>query len=119
MAYTAKDLMEEFVKCAKEDAAKYPWDVTFNDDADIFDYIEDFNPIPTKYGIARQVDKYGGEGMGEQYYIVWEISDGSNVRFFRADGYYASWDGHNWDDAELYEVKPKQVTKTEYVRKEL
>lgn len=59
---------------------------------------------------ATEVDRFGGEGKGDVYYVVFQIGD----KFYRVDGYYSSWEGVNWDSAEPYEVKPVEVTVIEY-----
>lgn len=53
----------------------------------------------------------GGEGHGEYIFCVFKIGD----RYFRKTGYYASFDGSNWDGA-LEEVKPFEKTVTDYRR---
>lgn len=55
---------------------------------------------------VRLVEQVGGEGEGENYYLVFEVRnpDGT-VQFFRVDGYYASYEGTSWDGAALREVK--------------
>lgn len=55
----------------------------------------------------------GHEGDGEVRYIVVSISDGTDTRWFRKDGYYASYDGTTWDGV-LREVKPVEKTVTFY-----
>lgn len=57
-------------------------------------------------GLTAKVEaEYGGEGCGEQYWMVVSLSDGKTIRYFRKDGYYASYDGGTLD-GEVYEVKP-------------
>ena len=53
----------------------------------------------------------GGEGHGEYIYLVFKIGD----RYFRKTGYYASFDGSNWDGS-LEEVEPFEKTVTDYRR---
>lgn len=50
--------------------------------------------------IAKGVESHGGEGQGDRYENIFQIGD----QFFRATGYYSSWDGVNWDDVEVEEV---------------
>ena len=57
----------------------------------------------------KPVEAYGGEGEGDDYWVVFQCGD----QYFRKDGWYASYDG-GYLDGELYEVKPKQVTVTEF-----
>lgn len=55
------------------------------------------------------VANYGGEGKGEERWVVARIG----TQFFRKDGYYASHYGTDWD-GEFYEVKPVEKTITVY-----
>lgn len=69
---------------------------------------------------AYMEESYGGAGCGEKYYYVFKLNSpnpghplGPVVeRYFKVDGYYASYDGGYYD--ELYEVFPKQVLRTEW-----
>lgn len=53
------------------------------------------------------VTSYGGEGEGDQYWMVISVSDGKTTRFFRKDGWYASYDG-GYLDGDTREVKPAE-----------
>lgn len=71
------------------------------------------------FGEAYLVDTFGGEGEGSSYWFVFKLlSSPSGVnqitRYFKVDGYYASYDGGYYD--ELYEVFPKQVQVTEWTQ---
>lgn len=47
----------------------------------------------------------GGEGHGEDIYMVFKTTDKDGVvQLWRKDGYYASYDGDNWD-GDFREVK--------------
>lgn len=58
-------------------------------------------------------DHGGGEGDGEERFVVMSIGD----QFFKVSGYYASWDGSNWDDATPVEVVPVEKTVIVFERK--
>ena len=63
-------------------------------------------------GTVKHVDSHGGhEGAGEEMWVVFSVTDGDVSRIFRKDGYYASWDGSDWD-GDFREVKPKLKTIT-------
>lgn len=64
-------------------------------------------------GYVKLVDEYGGEGQGEEYWVVFSVSDGEVTRLFRMDGYYASYCGSEFD-GELKEVQARQKTVTVY-----
>jgi hypothetical protein len=61
-------------------------------------------------GPAYKVAEYGGEGQGDDLWVVFQVGD----QFFKVEGYYSSWDGGRYDDPTPYEVEPVQVTVTEY-----
>jgi len=63
-------------------------------------------------GELEYVDEYGGEGKGDDYWVVFKIGE----QYFRVDGWYASYDGGELD-GEPYEVSPKEQTITTYEAK--
>jgi len=69
-------------------------------------------------GVVTVVDEYGGEGQGDEYWIAFrvEFAEGP-IRFFRMNGYYASYDGGTFDGP-FEEVQPveKTITVFEVVR---
>jgi hypothetical protein len=71
---------------------------------EIFDHDSPFGPI-------KRVSSVGGEGQGDQAYVIFQVGD----RFFRKNGYYASWVGFEWDGA-FEEVVPEETTVIRYVR---
>jgi hypothetical protein len=68
------------------------------------------NGIALPSGKATFVKSFGGEGKGEEYWILFKVGE----ELFKVDGYYSSWDGVSWDNAELYKVAPVEVTVIEY-----
>jgi hypothetical protein len=63
-------------------------------------------------GKLIHTDSYGGEGQGDDYWVVFQAGD----QYFRVNGYYASYDGGELD-GEVEEVEPHEVTVTEWRRK--
>lgn len=62
-----------------------------------------------------QVEMVGGyEGAGEETYAVYRVTQDGVESYWRANGYYMSYDGTTWEE-NLIEVKPKEVTIIEYV----
>lgn len=57
------------------------------------------------------VANFGGEGQGDDRWVVFKVG----TQLFRKNGYYQSHDGTYWD-GDLYEVEPREVVRTEYVR---
>lgn len=73
---------------------------------------EPFSVDVADLGKVTYVDDYGGEGQGDEYWVVFKVGD----QFFRVDGWYASYDGGELD-GDVYEVEPQEVTVIEYNRK--
>lgn len=70
-------------------------------------------PYTVEGWTAEVVASYGGEGEGDQYWMVISVTDGITTRFLRRDGWYASYDG-GYLDGETYEVTPVQKLVTFY-----
>lgn len=68
-------------------------------------------------GKVNLEEDFGGEGQGDQRYVVWSIGEGDAKQYFKVSGYYASWDGTTWDDLTPYEVEPFERTVIEFRRK--
>jgi len=67
-------------------------------------------PVPD-FGTVSAVVQDGGEGQGDRYFIVWKLTDeNGDEYYFRADGYYSSYEGVEWDGAELRQVTPREKT---------
>lgn len=67
-----------------------------------------------EFGTLAYVDgEHGGEGSGENIWQVWSVTADDEVQYFRKQGYYASYDGSNWD-GDLYEVEPFEKTVTDW-----
>lgn len=84
----------------------------YDDLKELLEASQDRGVVIPGFGIAHFVEAYGGEGQGEQYWFVFKLVTDPQERYFKADGYYASYDGGYYDD--LYEVFPKQVTVTQW-----
>jgi len=68
------------------------------------------------YGLEfREIEQYGGEGQGEEYWTVYEFSNmNGDTAYVKFEGWYASHHGSEFQ--ELYLVRPKEVVKTEWIR---
>lgn len=73
--------------------------------------LDDF---PTELGQLFYVDEHGGEGLGDQYWVVVKIlgEDGSE-RFFKRCGWYQSYSGGELDGPTI-EVRPREKMVTLY-----
>lgn len=65
-------------------------------------------------GEYTEVDAYGGEGQGDNY---WKVLHFPKFDYYiRADGWYASYNGSDMTSSEWYFVEPKEKTITVYER---
>lgn len=87
---------------------EYDFDGDGNLDWKIVEYYAEAGTV-TPIGYLDIVKQEGGEGQGEQYYMVIRVSQGDVSRTFRMDGWYCSGEGHGFD-GRLYEVSPKERT---------
>lgn len=75
--------------------------------------IEDYasNGYDLPIGHLRLVDSYGGEGKGDDYYMILGLTQGDVTRTFKMNGYHVSHDG-SYYDGPFVEVKPRLKTIT-------
>jgi len=79
-----------------------------NDDFGYGDFPQDDEQL----GPWTEVDQHGGEGEGGSYHTVKHFT--KHDVYIRLDGFYTSYDGTDFSDYELQEVKPQQKTITVY-----
>jgi hypothetical protein len=63
-------------------------------------------------GTATLISEEGGEGQGDSYVVIFNISG----EFYSFIGYYSSYDGTDWGDASVVKVKPVEKTVIVYER---
>lgn len=70
----------------------------------------------TKDGLTAKLEADQGDGVAhdsEVYFVVLSLTDSSgNTRYFKREGWYASYDGGHLEEGTNSEVYPKQVTLT-------
>jgi len=77
-----------------------------------YDFPEEGVELPG-LGVAKLVDSYGGEGLGEELWIVFEI-DGQH---YKADHYYSSYETEPWHgNASWFPVVGREKVVTEWVK---
>lgn len=76
------------------------------------EYSDQDDGWPTPIGSLEKIDSYGGEGKGDEYWMVLRLTQGDVVRTFKKEGYYASHYGHEWgyDSQSFSEVSPVEKT---------
>ena len=60
----------------------------------------------------RVVDSYGGEGMGEDYWVVWYFPTADI--YVKFHGWYQSYQGSEYEG--MYLVEPREVLVTQYFK---
>lgn len=70
-------------------------------------------PVPLPSGDLELVEQFGGEGEGDNYWLVFKVED----QFFKVEGFHSSWEGVNWEDSEIKEVEAREVTVIQYFYK--
>lgn len=66
-------------------------------------------------GPSKEVDSYGGEEQGSEWYSVRYFPE--HDVYIRVDAYYSSYEGADFCYSKFVEVFPTQVTTTEYLPK--
>lgn len=77
-----------------------------------FECSQEFKDEIAKLGNIKMVENFGGEGKGDDYYKVYHFID--HDVYIKFQGWYASHQGSEYE--EMYEVRPKEVTTTQYNR---
>jgi len=55
------------------------------------------NPIDIGGFIVEGLEQYGGEGMGDEYWVVFSVENDGLKKFFKLEGWYASYNGHEFE----------------------
>jgi hypothetical protein len=71
--------------------------------------------LKTKYGVITRAAKIGGSdsydsASGDYGYVLRLHNPDGTEAFYKIDGYYSSWDGVEWWDAQLFRVERLPVT---------
>lgn len=73
-----------------------------------------YNALQEAGIMTKLEDGYGGEGKGEDYWTVYEFSNGNESVYVQFDGWYASYNGSEVDD--WFFVEPKEVKVVQFHR---
>ena len=75
---------------------------------DELQYLSDENE---DYKIESEIDKHGGEGEGEDYWIISRIVNkkSNEVFYIKFYGYYTSWYGTEWEGWKLVKPYKKEI----------
>lgn len=63
----------------------------------------------------EEIDRYGGEGQGEDYWIVYKVTEKEtgNYTHYKCSAMYESWSGPEWC-SEWKIVEPREIVVTKY-----
>ena len=77
---------------------------------------EIYTDLVQKGYTVKSEERYGGEGKGDDYWLVFSVTKDGEKKYFRLDGWYTSFSGHEFDQGYLafYEVKPVEVVVKEW-----
>lgn len=106
LAEVDRDVLVEFFNCEFDD---HEWHCDSEE-------IQAFRKLLKDENITfENVDRYGGEDQGSNYWSVYSFSDGMQVVFIKFDGWYASYEGSTYE--EFFEVTPVEKTITVFEKK--
>ncbi len=89
-------------------------DVDFESEKYWSDEFREFAEALKEAGIkCDSEDHHGGEGQGDDYWTVFKFTRGSEEVYVKFDGWYASYNGSEYDDYFL--VKPVPKTGFNYI----
>jgi len=74
---------------------------------------DDFSSENLGLGIIKEVDSYGGEDQGSDWYTVKHFVD--HDVYIRLEGYYSSYEGTDFSGNDYEEVFPTEVKRIEYL----
>lgn len=131
IAAQRKEYNRLLIEYGEEDAEQYEIDDEYPDvnwDA-VQGLFEDWgtygydNPIQENGLTIILEDSYGGEGLGEEYWIVLKVVNGDDTQYFKVEGWYSSFGSEGpfssvySEDDRVYEVGQVEVVKTEWRKK--
>lgn len=76
-----------------DESAEFAW-------YDLEDYLYGNHSALTIDGfgvLSQEVFDTGGEGHGENVYMIFKLVNDNGIHFFKKEGYYASHHGTDWD----------------------
>jgi len=78
---------------------------------DRFGYM-DYNSEKLGLGEVKEIEQHGGEGEGESWHSVQYFKD--HDVYLRVDASYSSYEGTDFSDSEIQEVRPVEKMVTFY-----
>lgn len=72
-----------------------------------FQFLDSVNELGLTFEFE---DRYGGEGQGDEYWSVYKFSRGDEVVYVKFDGWYASYNGSEFNEWYFVEPQEKVIT---------
>ena len=116
---TLKSIVEEILKNAEDDTINscfFQVEGIEPYDGEFYYKWQDgtYNQLIQAGITAELADCYGGEGQGDKYWSVYKFSKGNEAVYVQFDGWYASYNGSEFN--EWFFVEPKQVQVVQFSR---
>lgn len=117
MSLTVEQVEKLLVDAYNQEQGREVWDYDIEywyEIEELFGWDADKSFVVHGRTIAAESFDTGGEGHAEDIYMVFRTVDvDGTVQYWRKEGYYASFDGDNWD-GDFREVKPVERVVTFY-----
>lgn len=115
---TLKDLLKDYFNTNTDEASQALYQELegyqgWGEDKDTY-HPSDFEVWAELNGVSRPifVDHYGGEDQGSNYYTIYKFTRGDETVFIKFYGYYASYNGTDYEGFVF--VNPKEKTVVVY-----
>ena len=56
----------------------------------------------------KQEEQYGGEGLGDEYWVVFSVSKDEEKEFYKIPGWYSSGNGSELEPENTFKVKSEE-----------
>lgn len=107
----AKKFEQEIIEWAKsKNDDDMPFEVALVIALQEITFVSNDKSFDIPSGTVTLVAQEGGDDQGEYYDVTFKVGE----KYFECNGFYSSWDGVSWEGTEAIEVRPVQVTVTEY-----
>ena len=115
--HTLKDYLKVFFGKAHKDTVIHFFHSEASERSAEDEYLDeeprgDFRELIGKCISFKNVDSYGGEGQGEDYWSVYKFTLDNEICWVKFNGWYSSYSGSEYSN--FFFVEPKEVTVTKY-----
>lgn len=86
-------------------------DETYDERQEILRY-EESETFEVDGHTFKHVDRYGGKGLGEEYWVIFSVSNDKETTYWKVPGFYQSHYGAELEWSDIFEVKSVEKTVT-------